>query len=272
MTNPDNVGGLRYTDYNVMNGALCDFSTRWKMDGDYIRCRTCKRPQLTSYGDNDFPHASDCRDRNSPTMERRPWQTYVALLAPLCRAAPAGGDSLRLLVKELRESLEGVVRVADRNTDEFDRAREAIARAARVFVNAGDSEAQFIADSRDLNCPACGGSGHVDDSAPAGSGEVADDVMKIADFFEGVRVFVTSREKIKHPEGTDLFDWHVKRLRRTAALLRKLQQGADYVIVPREVADSIAHCVEKDLRPYFETVVKWHVLIASQGQEGVENG
>lgn len=197
MTNPDNVGGLPkpmgfQESYRAWNNA----------DG--------KNGCLPSF-----------MDRVEALLAARDKQW-----AELCRAAPAGGDSLRLLVKELRESLEGVVRVADRNTDEFDRAREAIARAARVFVNAGDSEAQFIADSRDLNCPACGGSGHVDDSAPAGSGEVADDVMKIADFFEGVRVFVTSREKIKHPEGTDLFDWHVKRLRRTAALLRKLQQGA----------------------------------------------
>lgn len=33
------------------------------------------------------------------------------------------------------------------------------------FSNRGDSEAQFIADSERLNCPACGGSGHVDDAA-----------------------------------------------------------------------------------------------------------
>lgn len=31
------------------------------------------------------------------------------------------------------------------------------------FISNGDSEAQFIADAERLNCPACGGSGHVDD-------------------------------------------------------------------------------------------------------------
>lgn len=37
-----------------------------------------------------------------------------------------------------------------------------VAQAAK-FANTGDSEATFIADSKRLNCPSCGGSGHVDD-------------------------------------------------------------------------------------------------------------
>lgn len=32
-----------------------------------------------------------------------------------------------------------------------------------AFPNAGDSEARFVADGGELNCPACGGSGHVGD-------------------------------------------------------------------------------------------------------------
>lgn len=72
---------------------------------------------------------------------------------------------LRALVQEMREALEGVLRVADRKTDEFDRAREAIEKAKPLtFTNAGDSEAQFIADGEHLTCPTCGGSGHVDDT------------------------------------------------------------------------------------------------------------
>jgi hypothetical protein len=35
---------------------------------------------------------------------------------------------------------------------------------AVTFTNDGSSEAQFIADADRLNCPACGGSGHVDDA------------------------------------------------------------------------------------------------------------
>lgn len=38
-----------------------------------------------------------------------------------------------------------------------------------TFPNDGNSEAQFIADGERLNCPACGGSGHVEDSPKGGS-------------------------------------------------------------------------------------------------------
>lgn len=38
-----------------------------------------------------------------------------------------------------------------------------------TFPNDGNSEAQFIADGERLNCPACGGSGHVEDSPKVGS-------------------------------------------------------------------------------------------------------
>ncbi|MCG8275369.1 hypothetical protein [Stenotrophomonas sp. NLF4-10] len=40
---------------------------------------------------------------------------------------------------------------------------------ATTFRNYGDSEAQFIADEAHLNCPARGGSGHVEDSPKGGS-------------------------------------------------------------------------------------------------------
>lgn len=38
-----------------------------------------------------------------------------------------------------------------------------------TFRNYGDSEAQFIADEAHLNCQACGGSGHIEDSPKGGS-------------------------------------------------------------------------------------------------------
>lgn len=43
-----------------------------------------------------------------------------------------------------------------------------------TFHNDGNSEAQFIADETRLNCPSCGGSGHVEDS-PKGALHVAPD-------------------------------------------------------------------------------------------------
>lgn len=42
---------------------------------------------------------------------------------------------------------------------------------AVVFTNDGTSEAQFIADGERLNCPRCGGSGHVDDGPQPADGE-----------------------------------------------------------------------------------------------------
>lgn len=43
--------------------------------------------------------------------------------------------------------------------------------AVAVFTNDGTSEAQFIADGENLNCPRCGGSGHVDDTPQPADGE-----------------------------------------------------------------------------------------------------
>lgn len=263
MTNPDNVGGL-------------------------LPCPGC--------GKSDLDHCpADFVAVNGLTrgmIVRCAWCHFAAPEAAwnrreLCRAAPAGGDDLRLLVKELRESLEGVVRVADRQTDEFDRAREAIARAAHVFVNAGDSEAQFIADSRDLNCPACGGSGHVDDSAPAGSGEVHPIPQELFDRAHRLRELAAANRlneclpTIETMCGKNAGD----AIRDAAALLRKLQQGADGEARDgrrwRAVRDSQA--LEDDAirlttwsphlqEPLYPSPVMADrladELIASQGQEG----
>lgn len=45
-----------------------------------------------------------------------------------------------------------------------------------TFPNDGNSEAQFIADEARLNCPSCGGSGHVEDSPKGGSEHVPDEL------------------------------------------------------------------------------------------------
>lgn len=76
-------------DMTANNHALCSFGHRWKIDGDYIRCGTCDRPQITSYANHDFPHADFCREKDSPIMERRPWLTYAELLSPIIRATAA---------------------------------------------------------------------------------------------------------------------------------------------------------------------------------------
>lgn len=81
-----------------MNGALCAFAMRWELDGDYIRCRKCTSPQLTTYSDRAFLHHPGCKAAG--TVETHPWRTYLELLAPLIAAwstrAASGGDSASL--------------------------------------------------------------------------------------------------------------------------------------------------------------------------------
>lgn len=81
---------------SAINGDLCDFSNRWKLDSDYLRCRRCNRPQITNYMDSPFPHASGCRPAR--VLEPHPWRTFLALTAELARlatppASPSTGET-----------------------------------------------------------------------------------------------------------------------------------------------------------------------------------
>ncbi len=67
------------------NGKLCSSSMRWELDGDYMRCRVCQRPQLTSFARYPFPHDDGCKGAQG--HEPHPWITFVRLLAPLSQAA-----------------------------------------------------------------------------------------------------------------------------------------------------------------------------------------
>ena len=79
----DELEGVVPDDLGCMNSALCDFAMRWEIDGDYMRCRKCKRPQITSYASHDFPHADGCKAAG--TAEAHPWETFIRLLQPLIR-------------------------------------------------------------------------------------------------------------------------------------------------------------------------------------------
>lgn len=76
-----------------MNSALCDFQRRWRLDGDYLRCRSCHRPQLAGYADNPFPHAADCLP-GKHHRETHPWRIFLSILGPLTATQPAtpGGE------------------------------------------------------------------------------------------------------------------------------------------------------------------------------------
>jgi len=74
-----------------INADLCAFYMRWEADGDYLRCRKCKRPQIASYAEKNFPHAAGCKAVGH--VEQRPWLALVDLLRPLIGPAPAAGDA-----------------------------------------------------------------------------------------------------------------------------------------------------------------------------------
>ena len=89
-----------------------------------------------------------------------------AALRAIAAALTARDAELRALAEELR-AIGGSVA--------YDYAADRILALVRkgasvqevVMSNMGDSEATFIADGERLNCPSCGGSGHVDDSVQA---------------------------------------------------------------------------------------------------------
>jgi hypothetical protein len=61
----------------VQRNPLNDFASRWKVDGDYIRCRACNRPQQITWMHHDFPHAAFCKNQD---VERNPWKTLGGLI------------------------------------------------------------------------------------------------------------------------------------------------------------------------------------------------
>ena len=85
MDRPEIIGGDAIAE---ANGKLCSFSMRWVLDGDYMRCRICQRPQLTSYARYPFPHVAGCK--GAKAHEAHPWVTFVQLMAPLSHAVCNG--------------------------------------------------------------------------------------------------------------------------------------------------------------------------------------
>ncbi|HHA2913522.1 TPA: hypothetical protein ACOD97_000894 [Stenotrophomonas maltophilia] len=85
MDKPVIIGGDAIAE---ANGKLCSFSMRWELDGDYMRCRICQRPQLTSYARHPFPHLDGCK--GALAHEAHPWITLLRLLTPLCEAMSDG--------------------------------------------------------------------------------------------------------------------------------------------------------------------------------------
>ena len=95
---------------------------------------------------------------------------YVA--APVTAAPGIDLEQFRKLSRDMRKFIDNWDTIS---IDEFAhfsmRLDEMIDASPKVatFHNDGNSEAQFITDEARLNCPSCGGSGHVEDSPKGGS-------------------------------------------------------------------------------------------------------
>lgn len=62
----------------VKTHSLIDFSDRWQLDGDYIRCLHCRQSQQAQWMHHDFLHADRCLCSG---RERKPWRTLSKLIA-----------------------------------------------------------------------------------------------------------------------------------------------------------------------------------------------
>lgn len=58
----------------AVNRKLMDWSKEWILDGDLVRCRSCKRGIIYSRRDEKFIHSADC-----PTLMCYPWELLIAL-------------------------------------------------------------------------------------------------------------------------------------------------------------------------------------------------
>lgn len=62
-----------------LNNDLCDFSDRWELDGDYMRCRKCRRPQIASAEGHPYIHGERCKA--STGVDQYPWRMLRDLIA-----------------------------------------------------------------------------------------------------------------------------------------------------------------------------------------------
>lgn len=83
------------------NDLLREFAERFTLDGDYLRCRECNRPQIASRESEEFVHAASCK---LSVSGGRPWVELQAILVQpaAAQASPAPTDAeIEAAVKEL---------------------------------------------------------------------------------------------------------------------------------------------------------------------------
>jgi hypothetical protein len=93
----------RANQLGAMNNALCDFARRWKLDGDWLVCKKCKRPHIASKADQRFVHESNCK----ADSETHPWLTPMKILTPLYAAPVSSGPRYDWSVSGMKQSERG---------------------------------------------------------------------------------------------------------------------------------------------------------------------
>ncbi|MFC6351279.1 hypothetical protein H7691_06500 [Stenotrophomonas sp. CW117] len=134
---------------------------------------SCDRPECIRQQRDDLAArlaqqftAADMADQGAAQFRRG----YEAAKAEQSSAAPwIDLEQFRSSVNLAREVMK--IAGAKYALPELDRLLALIDASPKgaTFHNDGNSEAQFIADEARLNCPSCGGSGHVEDSPKGGS-------------------------------------------------------------------------------------------------------
>lgn len=241
MTNPDNVGGLP------------------------------ELPEPAAFMKR--PSAQNSYNREEPYFTASQMRAY----GELCRAAPAGGD-VECFVREMRTSKGSEFFVVVK--------RDGRELTPHMYTERWKAEYD-VASWQHLLCgapkPDILAYGPSEDSAPAGSWGV-----DLEEFREAVDLLrITSlggkRDCERHGTFPHDFDRSLAKADRLlalidshAALLRKLQQGADYVMVPREPTEAMMNAgyneVDYDENSDWDNVRNTYLamIAASQDQDGGE--
>lgn len=60
------------------NNALCAFARYWKLDGDWMTCKGCKRNLIASRDGEVFKHGDGYKNLD----QKHPWAQLRAIIAP----------------------------------------------------------------------------------------------------------------------------------------------------------------------------------------------
>lgn len=124
-----------------------------------------QREAFEAWADGKMMIRDDLGNRAYETVALECWEAWQAAISQR-QVASEGTEEVVKLDADLLETIREAAKT---------KAEGAITKDGRaVFINYGDSEQQMIDAYADLDCPACGGSGHVEDVPPAIQQIIAD--------------------------------------------------------------------------------------------------